>query len=325
MQKPKINKIEKTTLKRYVGGNPCCGQPGEWVNIFLETDSDITRIGDDIKITNPVGMYTYGDVIKNTDNVFNVIHNLVSKHVIPEYIAPTVQVTVVDGPAPGSYPPGTKLHATVRVEATQNDAGELILIKLTMNGREIARTDAALVMETELTWDLNEPVALEASYQYADGPIKNDSFDKPWPDGRILAGEVKATAECGGASYTVEKYVFYGSVPVVFEDIDIAPTEDEIKKLSHKDIDINTSEPMNITLTEGNNRFIFALPKSAGTVTSILYREAGFQELIDIFHQVDMPIHVSDIDPEIVDEYTVYYYTWRQPMIGDLKLIISFN
>lgn len=325
-----MSKIEKTTLKRYIGGNPCCGIPGEWISVFLETDSDITRIGDDILVSNPVGMLSEGTVVSEKDNVFNVIQSMLTRHVIPEYIAPTVTVTVSEGPEPGSYPPGTKLEATVRVEATQNDAGELILLKLLMNGKEIARSDEAMVIESAISWNLTEEVKLEASYQYADGPLKQDNFGKDWPDGRILAGEIYATADEGGAKYTAQTFTYIGSDIVHPENLDEPPdepTEDDIKSLETVIQDLNPSVDSSFTLTLplGNNRFIVCIPKSVGDVSSIIYKEAGYQEILNIMHKDEMKIHTSTVDPNYTEDCIVYHYTWLQPMVADLTLIIRFT
>ena len=322
-----MSKIEKTTLKRYVGGNPCCGIPGEWVSVFLETDSDITRIGDDILVSNPVGMLPEGTVVSAKDNVFNVIQNMLTRHIIPEYVAPTVTVTVSEGPEPGSYPPGTKLEATVRVEATQNDAGELILLKLLMNGREVARSDEAMVIETAISWNLTEDVKLEASYQYADGPLKQDNFGQDWPDGRILAGEIYATADEGGAKYTSQTFTYIGSDTVAPENVETEPTEDDIRALENvlQDLDVSTDSSFTLTMPLGNNRFIICVPKSVGDVSSIIYKEAGYQELLNIMHKDEVQIHTSTVDPDYTEDCVMYHYTWLQPMVTDLTLIIRFT
>lgn len=322
-----MSKIEKTTIKRYVGGNPSCGIPGEWVSVFLETDSDITRIGDDILVSNPVGMLPEGTVVSAKDNVFNVIQNMLTRHIIPEYIAPTVAVTVSEGPEPGSYPPGTKLDATIRAEATQNDAGELILLKLLMNGREIARSDEAMVIETSISWNLTEDVKLEASYQYADGPLKQDNFDQDWPDGRILAGEIYAAADEGGTKYTSQTFTYIGSNMVAPENVDVEPTEGDIKALENvlQDLDVSVDSSFTLTMPIGNNRFIICVPKSVGDVSSVIYKEAGYQEILNIVHKDEVKMHVSTVDPNYTEEYVMYHYTWLQPMVTDLTLIISFT
>lgn len=322
-----MSKIEKTTLKRYVGGNPCCGIPGEWVSVFLETDSDITRVGNDILVSNPVGMLSEGTVVSEKDNVFNVIQNMLTRHIIPEYVQPTVTVSISEGPEPGSYHPGTKLEATVRVEATQNDAGDLILLKLLMNGREIARSDEALVIETAISWNITEDVKLEASYQYADGPLKQDNFGKDWPDGRILAGEIYATADKGGAEYTAQTFTYLGSDAVAPDSESAEPTEDEIKALDTviQDLDPSTNSTITVTMPLGDNRFIVCIPKSVGDISSIIYKEAGYQEILNIMHKDEMEIHTSSVDPEYAEPCTVYHYIWLQPMVADLTLIVTFK
>ena len=320
-------KIEKTTLKRYVGGNPCCGIPGEWISVFLETDSDITRIGNDILVSNHVGMLSEGTVISETDNVFNTLQSMLTRHIIPEYVAPTVSVTISEGPEPGSYPPGTKLTATVRVEATQNDAGELILLKLLSNGREIARSDEAMVIETAISWELTEDIKLEASYQYADGPLKQDNFGKDWPEGRILAGEIYASADQDGAQFTLQTFTYIGSSTASPDAVDDEPTEEEIKNLENviQDLKIADNPSYTLTMPLGNNRFIICIPKSVGDISSIIYKEAGYQEILNIMHRDEMKIHTSTVDPEYTEDCIVYHYTWLQPMVADLTLIIRFT
>lgn len=320
-------KIEKTTLKRYVGGNPCCGIPGEWISVFLETDSDITRIGNDILVSNPVGMLSEGTVISETDNVFNTLQSMLTRHIIPEYVAPTVSVTISEGPEPGSYPPGTKLTATVRVEATQNDAGELILLKLLSNGREIARSDEAMVIETAISWELTEDIKLEASYQYADGPLKQDNFGKDWPEGRILAGEIYASADQDGAQFTLQTFTYIGSNTASPDAVDDEPTEEEIKNLENviQDLKIADNPSYTLTMPLGHNRFIICIPKSVGDISSIIYKEAGYQEILNIMHRDEMKIHTSTVDPEYTEDCIVYHYTWLQPMVADLTLIIRFT
>ena len=320
-------KIEKTTLKRYVGGNPCCGIPGEWISVFLETDSDITRIGNDILVSNPVGMLSEGTVISETDNVFNTLQSMLTRHIVPEYVAPTVSVTISEGPEPGSYPPGTKLTATVRVEATQNDAGELILLKLLSNGREIARSDEAMVIETAISWELTEDIKLEASYQYADGPLKQDNFGKDWPEGRILAGEIYASADQDGAQFTLQTFTYIGSNTASPDAVDDEPTEEEIKNLENviQDLKIADNPSYTLTMPLGHNRFIICIPKSVGDISSIIYKEAGYQEILNIMHRDEMKIHTSTVDPEYTEDCIVYHYTWLQPMVADLTLIIRFT
>ena len=320
-------KIEKTTLKRYTGGNPCCGQTGEWVSIFLETDSDITRIGDDILVSNPIGLYKAGDVIPSTENVFHVLQNALTQYTVPEYVAPTVSVKVVEGPEPGSYPPGTTLNAKLRAEATQNDAGELILLRLIVNGEEIARSDSALVLEADVTWNLSETIEITAAYQYADGPIKNDSFGNPYEEGRILAGEIFATAEEGGAEYRVQTYSYSGYDLVDIEKLNNVPTQDEILALQNVTLDISADDREEFQMEAGYNRFIIAVPTAAKVkVSSIIYREAGFQEILNIFKQETITMRVSnDVDASYTGEYDVYWYTWPQPMVADLTMQIQYE
>ena len=316
-----MSKIEKTTLKRYTGGNPCCGEVGEWISIYLENSSDITRVGHDILVSNPIGMLEEGTVVSGEDYLFNVIQSALTKYSRAVYVAPTLKVDIIDGPEPGSYPPGTVLSAKVRVTATQNDAGDLILITLFSNGQEIARTDSALTLEADINWALTEKLTLTATYQYADGPLKNDSFGNPDPEGRILAGTITATAEEGGAEYTVQYTSWMGSDSV--SDIDAIPTESEIKALANPVYDIVKGDHYDITFPAGNNRFIIAVPAEIGDIESIIYREAGYQEIHNLFTVADMDIHVSDIDPDLTHAYKVYYATWQQPMVADLTIMIT--
>ena len=314
-------KIEKTTLKRYTGGNPCCGQTGEWVTIYLETDSDITRVGDDILVSNPMGMYKMGDVISGKDSVFTVLQNALTQYITPIYDSPTVSINITDGPEPGAYPPGTEFTTTIRSICTQNDGGDLISHKIFMNGEEIASSDTDMMIETSATWTLTDTVTITAVYEFSEGPIKVDSLGNPYPDGHILAGEVTATAETGGAEYTVQYTSWFGCDSVT--DLEASPTEDEIKILQNHFFDEAKGNRHELAFNAGTNRYVIAIPSSIGEIESIIYKEAGYQDIKNLFTISDMDIHVSDIDPNLTHPYKVYYAIWQQPMAVDLTLIIT--
>ena len=314
-------KIEKTALKRYTGGNPCCGQVGEWITIYLETDSDITRVGDDILVSNPMGMYKMGDVIPSTENVFNVLQNALTQYIPPIYTPPTVSISIIDGPEPGAYPPGTKFTTSIVSKCEQNDGGILISHKVFLNDQEIASSETDMTIETTAEWTLNDTVTLTAVYEYGEGPVKVDSLGNLVPEGHIIAGTATAEASTGGAEYTVQYTTYIGCDST--EDLTAIPTESEIKALQNTQYDVVKGDHFELPFNAGTNRYIIAVPAEVGEIDEIIYKEAGYQDILNLFTVDEIDLHVSDIDPELTHTYKVYHATWQQPMAVDLTMLIT--
>lgn len=203
-------------------------------------------------ILNEEGVIYFWDKIKENFATKDAIDNIISKvATAPTYTEPVG--TINQSNASVEY--GSDWSYSHKAKFTKNDAGNLT--SATFDGIDFSSSEI-LVNEKTMTItrsDITTTQTISATFNYADGEIKNNNFDIPDSRGQILAGSVSAQF-----TITPFYYYFYDSVSDSWTS-----TSENVRALTH------TEESSSKTLSTGttNKIFVVALPSNK-SITKVI-------------------------------------------------------
>lgn len=301
----------KATLRRYDGE--------KWIPVFIATSADITQIGEALTVMGPGhGVYKDGETIPANEAVSTIIKKLIQTQVLPEYVAPTIQIAIETGDQPGTYEVGAHINATLSSIVTLGDAGAIAAHYFAKGTEQIdSSTDAT--KSYILDMDLTEDLVLTSACEYGQGEIKKDNFNVDCPDGRIEAGTITSEA----VLYTVSRNAFYG-VDSLGDTTPIA-TSDGIRALSGSlsSSECEAGNTVEVAVPRGSTRFTIALPESFVGVKRIEYVESGNANVLDQFNLTSLAVEGANHYTGVM--YKIYMIAWDQPISGNMTLRVVFG
>ena len=299
----------KTTLKRYDGS--------EWVPVYLSTSSDIVQMGETFNVTGmSLGAFNDGDSINSTDSVLTVVKKMLQKRIPASYSKPTIAISRVSGSNPGQYEPGTVINIVVKSVYTQKDGGAITTDGhfITDGTDQFQKGNQATIQHTYEKTLGDTAISLKSQATYEDGPIKNDNFNQPSPDGQIRGGTITSS----NLTFTPARYIFWGA--------DSAGTTSAIadsagiralsgKKFGGKNTTFDLSVP------KGSTRATIAFPKTVGTLAKVEYVESGNANVTGQFALTEVQVEGANAASPVA--YNVYTLSWVQPTAGPMTLHVT--
>lgn len=219
----------------------------------------------------------------------------------PTYLAPILELSD-NGNTNVVVEIGTTLSSSSLSPVwTQNDAGLITAYTLYKN--------SVMVVSGETGFDFNIPsfkigqetITYNASISYEEGPIKDDSDNRPYPVGSIEAGTVQSNN------------VYYKGVRYAFSDINGSITD--IRSLAHFIPDpVNNSS---ITFNDvSGSTVVFSYPATLRDITKATFHSGSFtfNILNKFIKQAD--VLVNDAAGENPILYKVYKYEPEAPFMN---------
>lgn len=299
----------KTTLKRYDGA--------EWVPVYLSTSADIVQMGETFNVKGQnIGAFSDGDAVNSTDSVLNVVKKILQKKIPATYTKPTISLTRVSGSTAGQYEPGTTINIVVKSVYTQKDGGAIVTDGhfITDGTDQFQKGNSDTITHTYEKVLGDSAISLESQVTYEDGPIKNNNFDEPSPDGQIKAGTLKSSK----LTFTPARYIFWGA--------DSAGTTSAIadsagiRALSGKKFG-GKNTTFDLAVPKGSTRATIAFPKTVGTLAKVEYVESGNANVTGQFALSEVQVEGANAASPVA--YNVYTLSWVQPTAGPMTLHVT--
>jgi len=122
----------------------------------------------------------------NGESFSSLFDQLLFPIVNPEYESPTA---LLQGSDPKLIKVATAADLILNASFDQANAGDITLFELSKDAAVISNSDSF----TDTGAVLNAPglIVYEGDYQYADGPVLDNSRGTPFPTGQILAGNIE--------------------------------------------------------------------------------------------------------------------------------------
>ena len=272
--------------------------------VWGESDAtaETVTMGNQLTVSNPIGGFKAGDSLTNDDNVWGFIKKILNPRVAPAYAMPTLTLS---GSQPLNQEIGSNVTPTLTPTWDQNDGGAIEEYRLSKGGTVIF-TDSQASVHTDATFQLTVPVTYNASVDYDQGAIKNDSESNPDPTNRIESG----TRASGNVTYTPQRCGFYG--PLMSGAI---PSDSTIvRALPSNVLNPNTNTVMVADVPSGGRGCCFAYPSTLRAPTSIIQRglgvdvKAGFAEIA---------VSVNGANDYDAASYRVVYLITEFPFTGE--------
>ncbi|MDT3405097.1 hypothetical protein [Mucilaginibacter terrae] len=165
----------------------------------------------------PFGKYSNGEQVPAAESAYYQYKEAYTNVAHPNYIAPLTSLTVTAKLAGTStnqptstIEVGQVLDFTASTTFTKNDAGNATALSIT---KKVGNGATNEIGTTEQTADngytiINSSIVYQATYNYLQGPIKNNELNQPDPVGRIPAGIKSASS-----TITPRYKIFYGAIP----------------------------------------------------------------------------------------------------------------
>ena len=279
---------------------------GQWTNKQLDVDSGIFTTSEDITVTNGVGGYDKGDIIKAGTKFQTFVKDLVGKAIPPKYEQPSLTLTSNIDVA---IHRGETINAVLKPKFNAGDSGGVRFCYLYRNNQKI---DTFLNIPENIypgLYQLNDDVTYTVTVEYEEGEIKLNSELKPDKEGMIKRGSVSA-------SVTIKKGIPYWSYATnSYED----PTVIGIMNNPYTDFNLTNDSTIEVNCKSDSRTVVFAYPKSLGPCKGINY--VGFDpNSEDIFHQFELDMY----DASYMNPIPYYVYSYTAPVeIGTAKFILT--
>lgn len=279
-------------------------------DLLLQVDGDIT-LAEEFKVTGVnVGNFTDGKVIPAGTSVLELLQQMLQKQIPPTYSGPSLSInggTTVEA--------GTRVTPAVNPSYTKRDAGDVTKYVLKKNN-EVIVDEAALKNYTE-TSEIQigdgTTAYYQATAQYGDGPIKNDNFNKPYPNGSIKAGSVTSNT----VNYVGQRKRFW----TTDGESSIPSTSEEIRACKNSAMNPSNGNTFSVVIPQGGKRAIFAYPATLRDVTSVKYVELGNGEVKDTFQRHIIKVAGANNFEPI--DYKVYVYVSAVPAAGQMTYNVT--
>lgn len=279
-------------------------------NLFEGVSEDIV-LADTFRVTGVnVGNLTDGTEFSAGTSVLEVLQKMLQKQIPPSYSGPSLSIT-----GGQTVEAGTNVTPTITPRYTQKDAGEVTQYILRKNGEGIIDNPTLKEHVEEAPIQIGDGTTLyyDATANYADGPIKNDNFNKPYPDGSIKAGSVNSSR----VNYTGQRKRFWTTDS---ESI-IPSTSDEIRACKNSALNPANGNQFDVVIPAGGKRAIFAYPETLRDVSSVKYVELGNGEVKDTFQK--HIIQVAGANGFKPVNYKVYVYVSAVPAAGTMTYKVT--
>lgn len=252
------------------------------------------------------------DLKECCEDVHEIINTIINNTTEPPaYVSPAFEINLSNVYV--EY--GADITETIESFWYRNDAGPA-----TYKNIAGAEPGAAYVDEEEyevtMSWRGIETRTVHTetcTVRYQEGPIKNDNYGNPYPEGRIPAGEIVLTF-----NIIPYKCIYQGAVVSSFVPSD--STKVELTKL-------NDIELSNFVLDTGSslNDFVVLIP-SERTITRVLDTNTN-ADVTSEFTLVDSALELMDgaSDPAATITYKYYRMVMDVPFSENHKLRIYLN
>lgn len=248
------------------------------------------------------GNLTNGQVIPKNTSLTDILKMIVQKRVPASYTQPTITIANNSGTAPGSYEVGTTISPIVRSTFTQKDAGAISAHEILKNGASIHDGGATNVVDftvpSFVLGDSNVTIASKATY--AEGPIKDDNFGDPSPNGHIAAGSKTSSA----MTYTAKRKCFYGTGTGATPSV----TSAIVRGLDHNVLGPAPGTKFTVNIAVGEQYVIIAYPSSIRDISQIKYEETNDIGFVSSFKKSTVQVADSRGGNNGLMEYKVYTF-----------------
>ena len=266
-----------------------------------------------VMLNEKVGSFVNGDVIAAGTSIDSIVRKLVQVQIPPEYIAPTVSISVASGTIGGFYEEGTVATPTISASFTKNDAGSLNNIVIKKNDIQVATSTVSPISHTDEIV-ITGTTTFNATATYAAGLVKKDNFGEDYHTGSISSGS-KTTEDI---TYTSYRKYFWGSDTVTTPAVSSA----NIRALSNSsEQSAGPGTTFTIKVTKGQTRVTFAYPANVRDVTSVKYVEIGDDDSKSVFTQTIVPVEGANGFTAI--DYKVYSLIPTQPFPSDMTFDVT--
>ena len=245
-----------------------------------------------------IGAYKDGDVISDTESVFNILKNILTTVVPPTYKSPTVRLGYGS-----SVEAGSTISPTITPSFTQNDAGDISRYSLTRTTNSVS---TPVIDSAAITSYTQDPIAVgdsgityTATVTYAEGPIKNDNLGNPYPTGHIAAGSVSDSM-----SWTGFRKAFYGTDSDKTAECE---TSDDVRALplSSSGKAPTGTNCITININIGDTRVTIAYPATYPDISKVVQSSLGWN-VLDTFTKKSIMVEGANGYDAV--EYKVYSY-----------------
>lgn len=231
-------------------------------SIELNTDSITTT--KEIKVLGQtLGSYKDGDIIPAGETLTSILAKQFAKQIPPTYSAPTYSIS----PGSSAREAGDIISFNVTGSFNKKDAGDMTSYTLSRyyNGEITNVVNGAGTIETyreeSITVEDGANLRYTGTVKYADGPIKNDNLDMPYPTGSIKAGQLTSSF-----TYTGQRKTFYGRDAQTEKAADSAA----VRALPQNVLNAGNGTKLTISILAGDKRVTFAYPATLRDVTSVI-------------------------------------------------------
>lgn len=282
-------------------------------------DGFITDINGDIVLAEEfrvtgvnVGNFNDGTTIPAGTSVLELLQQMLQKQIPPTYSAPSAGITASNS---GNVEAGTMVTPLVKSSYNKKDGGNVTKYVLKKNDQVIKDVDELEDFTETEAIQIGDGTTLKYSsvISYADGPIKNDNFGKPYPTGSIKAGSVNA----GPVNFTGQRKRF----STTDNQSTIPTTSDEIRACKDSALNPSNGSTFSVVIPAGGTRAIFAYPATLRDVTSVKYVELGNGEVKDTFQKQIIKVEGANGFDAI--DYKVYVYVSAVPAAGQMTYNVT--
>ena len=252
--------------------------PTTWTDIYTFTEGDGSSIiTSPITVSNEIGGWKNNDIIPAGTALEAILKKMLNPVIPPTYLAPTLTLA---GTTPLAREIGENINITLTPAFTQRDGGAITQYRLSKNGSNLFTGATAIPQNDSLQLTAN--TTYQASADYSQGPIKNDSANNPDPNGRIPAGTVTS----GNVIYLPQRRSFFGRL---ISDT-VPNTNALVRALTQNALNSQNNSVMVASVQAGDRGVCFAYPATLRAPTSIT--QAGFMnmDVKDAFTEITVTV-----------------------------------
>ncbi|TXK23326.1 hypothetical protein FVR03_22775 [Pontibacter qinzhouensis] len=271
-------------------------------------DTRITRLGEDIPVTGvSIGGILDGTTLSKDESVVSILKKIFTKESTPSYTAPA---RTFSSSITGNVEAGTLIRPALSATFTKNDAGDLTRYLL-RRGNTTLLDQATISSFTDSYSIGDETVEYQATFYYADGPVKNTNLGNPYPTGQIKAGSISSNT----VSIVGRRNLFYDTSKTGLN------TSANIRSFVNKSLNPGAGTTFTINIPAGATSVQFSYPASIRDVNSVKYVEGLNAEVKDIFTKTVVSVEGANGFTPI--NYKVYNYVPTAPFGSAAKYSIT--
>lgn len=273
--------------------------------------TDTTFLSELIKVTGvTVGGLSDGDEITQNTDLTTILKRILQKQIAPTYKLPTIQIS---GSNIANLEMGEIISPVITSTYTQNDAG--------IANRHTITSGSNIVYDGDFinTYTLPNIEVTQSTYQvrstlyYNEGPIKEDNFGTPYPEGHIQAGSIQSNI----LNYIGYRKAFYE----VFENPTPSPTtSDQVRALGNFIINPTKGKVTNVAIPIGTRTIIFGYPAILGSITDIKSQALNISVLSSFTNNTVMVSGANNYNPT---QYNIYTSTSDLPFSSTDTYIVT--